>query len=136
MPPAINFNFKKGSILNIPYQNDSIKSLSCLHVAEHIGLGRYGGKLNPKGTIEACKELERVLAPNGSLFFSVPIGKPKLIFNAHRIHSTKQIFSYFSNLKLIELSGIDDDGTFYENIDSNILNSCEYGCGLFWFEKK
>lgn len=131
-----NFESIKGSILSTPYKNNSIVSLSCLHVAEHIGLGRYGDPLDPLGTKKACKELARILTPGGNLFFSLPVGKPRLCFNAHRIHSPKQIISYFKNLKLIELSGIDDNGNFIENIDIDILENSDYACGLFWFTKK
>ncbi|NVM03617.1 MAG: DUF268 domain-containing protein [Candidatus Helarchaeota archaeon] len=131
-----NFESKRGSVLEMPYKINSISSISCLHVAEHIGLGRYGDPLDPLGTKKATKELARVLALGGNLFFSLPIGKPKLYFNSHRIHSTKQIFDYFSDLSLVELSGIDDKGNFIKNIESKILDSCKYGCGLFWFTKK
>jgi len=40
-----NLIVKKGNILNMPFEDNSVDSLSCLHVAEHIGLGRYGDKL-------------------------------------------------------------------------------------------
>lgn len=130
-----NFDSKRGTILSIPYEDNSVPSLSCLHVAEHIGLGRYGDPLDPLGTKKAAKELSRILAPNGNLFFSLPIGKPRVCFNAHRIHSTDQILNYFSKLELKELSGINDEGRFIKDIDENILNSCNYGCGLFWFIK-
>jgi len=130
-----NFESKEGSILSMPYEDDSVKSISSLHVAEHIGLGRYGDPLDPDGTKKAALELQRVLAPGGNLFFSLPIGKPRLMFNAHRIHSTTQILDYFSDLKLVELSGIDDEGNFIENIKPEYLDSCDYGCGLFWFKK-
>lgn len=131
-----NFISKKGNILSMPYKDGSVKSLSCLHVAEHIGLGRYGDPLDPLGTQKSAKELSRVLAPNGNLYFSLPIGKPRLCFNAHRIHSTKQILNYFSELELNELSGVDDNGNFIRDIDREVLDSCNYGCGLFWFSKK
>lgn len=131
-----NLKSIKGNILSIPFEDNSISSISCLHVAEHIGLGRYGDELDPLGTKKATKELARVLAKDGNLFFSLPIGKPKLCFNSHRIHSTSQILDYFSDLELIELSGVDDNGKFIQNIDKNILDSCVYGCGFFWFTKK
>jgi len=130
-----NFNSKRGNILSLPYENNSISSLSSLHVAEHIGLGRYGDSLDPLGTKKAAKELSRIIAPGGNLYFSLPIGKPKLSFNAHRIHSTQQILEYFSDLKLLEFSGVDDNANFIENIDKSILDSCNYGCGFFWFTK-
>ncbi len=124
-----------GSVLNLPFADSSVESLSCLHVAEHIGLGRYGDELNPRGTELACKELERILAVNGDLYFSLPIGKPRVCFNAHRIHSTEQILQYYSGLKLIELSGVTDEGKFFTNIDPSELSSANYGCGLFHFRK-
>ena len=126
---------KQGSILSMPYNDNSLMSLSCLHVAEHIGLGRYGDPLDPHGTKKAAKELSRVLAVNGNIYFSVPVGKPRLCFNAHRIHSPKQIISYFQDLDLVELSGIDDQGYFIRNIDINLLENSDYACGLFWFKK-
>lgn len=127
---------KKGNILNIPFEDNSVDSLSCLHVAEHIGLGRYGDELDPDGTKKACKELSRILAVNGNLYFSVPVGKQKTYFNAHRVNSPKTVIDYFKDLKLIELSGVTDSGRFIENIDIDILENSKYACGLFWFRKE
>jgi SAM-dependent methyltransferase len=130
-----NFESKRGSILQMPFESDSVSSLSCLHVAEHIGLGRYGDSIDPLGTEKAAKELKRILAANGNLFFSLPMGRPRLCFNGHRIHSSRQILDYFRGLKLMEFSGIDDGGNLRVNIEPNALDSCNYGCGLFWFRK-
>ena len=127
---------KKGDILNMPFEDNLVKSLSCLHVAEHIGLGRYGDKLDAGGTKKACKELSRILAPEGNLYFSVPVGKEKTYFNAHRVHSPHTIINYFKNLKLIEVSGVTDSGRFIENIDIDVLEKSNYACGLFWFRKE
>jgi SAM-dependent methyltransferase len=130
-----NFEGKAGSILDMPYDAGSIASLSCLHVAEHIGLGRYGDPLDPQGTMKACRELQRVLAPGGNLYFSLPIGKPRVCFNAHRIHSPAQIMDYFSALKLVEFSLINDGGHFIQSVGPDQGNNVEYGCGLFHFKK-
>ena len=126
---------KKGDILKMPFEDNSVQSLSCLHVAEHIGLGRYGDKLDPEGTKKACKELSRILATDGNLYFSVPVGKEKTYFNAHRVHSPQTIINYFKDLKLIEVSGVTDSGRFIENIGLDILEKSNYACGLFWFKK-
>ena len=134
-PGLTNIESIKGSILELPYESGSLESVSCLHVAEHIGLGRYGDPLDPLGTWKAAKELSRSLAKGGNLFFSLPVGKPRLCFNAHRIHSPKQILDYFNDLTLIELSGSDDEKRFIENIDIDILENARYACGLFWFTK-
>lgn len=132
----INFDSRAGSILAMPFDDNSVPSLSCLHVAEHIGLGRYGDPLDPEGTKKACKELARVLAVGGNLYFSLPVGKPRLCFNAHRIHSPSQILEYFSDLTLVQLSGIDDDNHFFQTIDQTILDNSDYACGLFHFTKE
>ncbi len=131
-----NFENVSGSILDLPYDDNSIKSLSCLHVAEHIGLGRYGDPLDPLGTKKAAAELTRCLAPGGNLYFSVPVGKPRICFNAHRIHAPNQIIEYFNGLKLAELSGADDKKNFSENIDLQDLENSEYACGMFHFTKE
>ncbi|MFH1867220.1 MAG: DUF268 domain-containing protein [Patescibacteria group bacterium] len=131
-----NFNSKAGNILNLPFTDNSLKSLSCLHVAEHIGLGRYGDDLDPQGTRKACAELFRVLALGGKLYFSLPVGRPRVCFNAHRIHSPQQILDYFKGLKLVEFAGINDQGVFQERLNPQDLTNSQYACGLFLFTKE
>lgn len=123
-------------ILNLPFATGAVKSISCLHVAEHIGLGRYGDPLNPEGTKLACAELQRVLAPNGHLYFAVPIGVERTCFNAHRIHSAAAVAGdLFGALKLNEFSCVDDDGRYVEGTTVGAFERSDYACGLFWFEK-
>jgi len=126
---------RSGDILNLPLADGSIESLSCLHVAEHIGLGRYGDPLNPHGTRLACKELQRVLVAGGNLYFALPVGKPRICFNAHRIHAAKTIIEYFPGLDLVEYSGVHDDCCYVEKVDIDEFVDSEYACGLFWFRK-
>jgi len=124
-----------GDILNLSFANNSISSLSCLHVAEHIGLGRYGDPLNPSGTRQACAELQRVLALGGNLYFALPVGKPRVCFNSHRIHAPETIMDYFSGLELVEFSGVHDNGQFVERVGMDEFGESEYACGMFWFRK-
>lgn len=128
-------NSRAGSILDMPYADKTVNSLSCLHVAEHIGLGRYGDPLDPLGTKKSCAELSRVLAPGGSLYFGLPIGRPRVCFNAHRVHSTEQILEYFKGLALAEFSLVDDKGRFHQNTGTERAKDLKYGCGLFHFRK-
>jgi len=131
-----NFKSIPGNILALPFDENSVRSLSCLHVAEHIGLGRYGDSLDALGTKKAARELVRVLAPRGNLFFSLPIGNPRVCFNAHRVHSPEQILSYFDDLKLVQFAAITDSGMYSEDILPTNLASQNYACGLFWFTKE
>jgi len=130
-----NLTVRKGSILHLPFEDGTVDSLSSLHVAEHIGLGRYGDELDPEGTRKACAELGRVLAPGGNLYFSLPVGREKTYFNAHRVHSPRTILDYFDGLELLELSAVMDHGRFLEKVRLDQLEDSHYACGMFWFTK-
>jgi hypothetical protein len=109
-----------------------------MHVVEHVGLGRYGDSLNPAGDLKAMTELQRVIAPGGSLLLVVPVGKPKIMFNAHRIYSYEQILRYFSEIHLEEFALIpdrsDSRGIIYD-ASQELADAQDYGCGCFWFKK-
>jgi SAM-dependent methyltransferase len=134
-PYLKNFKNIRGSILEMPYEDSSLQSVSCLHVAEHIGLGRYGDPLDPLGTQKAAAELSRCLAKGGNLYFSLPVGKPKVCFNAHRIHSPRQILKYFSDLKLLDFSVYNDNKEFVEHTSVETVENAKFACGMFWFTK-
>ncbi len=123
-------------LTKLHFKNNSINSLSCMHTIEHIGLGRYGDKIDPDGDLKAIAELKRVLTQGGSLLFVVPVGKPKIEFNAHRIYSYEQITEYFKELELKEFTLITDGGDYIENANPKLVCEQKYGCGCFWFIKK
>ena len=125
----------KADVTNLHFEDNSIPSISCMHTVEHIGLGRYGDPIDPDGDIKAMKELKRVCAIGGDLLFVVPVGKKKLMFNAHRIYDAMEIVKEFSDFKLEEFSIVRDDNTFITNADIAIAGEQNYGCGCFWFKK-
>ena len=133
-----NLEMKSADLCNLHFENNSLESISCMHVVEHIGLGRYGDPLDYEGDLKAIKELKRVLKPGGDLLFVVPIGKPKIMFNAHRIYSYEQIITYFKELYLKEFSLIPDNGQeigLVENAKQVLADKQYYACGCFWFKK-
>lgn len=113
----------------------SIESLSSLHVAEHFGLGRYGDPVDPYACFRFMASLQRVLAPTGTLYFSVPVGRERVEFNAHRVFAPQTILRNFSRLKLVSFSFIADDGCLYEDQDPLTIPPSELACGLFEFTK-
>ena len=120
-----------GSLLAMPFEDQSLESLSCLHVVEHIGLGRYGDPLDPLGSRKAIAELQRVVAPGGHLLFSTPVGAPRVCFNAHRIHDPHELRALFGELELVEFSGVDDAGEFRRHRELDELAGSAYACGMY-----
>jgi SAM-dependent methyltransferase len=93
----------EGNILQLPYDNGSVHYVSCLSVAEHIGLGRYGDRLDALGSSKAFAELRRITAPGGHLLLAVPISHtPGLLWNAHRIFRRDQVLSHFPDFAVAE----------------------------------
>jgi hypothetical protein len=124
-----------GSVLDLPFADHSLESLSCLHVAEHIGLGRYGDPLDPEGTRKAARELARALAPGGSLYFSLPVGEPRTEFNAHRVHDPEQVVGFFPELRLASFSGVADGGRWHERLSPRDLAGSSWACGCYRFTR-
>lgn len=131
-----NLSSESADLLKLKFEDKSINCLSCMHVVEHVGLGRYGDNIDPDGDLKAISELKRVLAVNGSLLFVVPVGKPRIMFNAHRIYSYEQVISYFLDFDLKEFSLIPDNGNLIHNASKEITDKQFYGCGCFWFTRK
>lgn len=122
-------------LTKLDFADASIKSLSCMHTIEHIGLGRYGDPINPDSDLVAISELKRVLAPDGSLLFVVPVGIPRIEYNAHRIYSYEMIINAFKDFSLVEFSMVNDFGEFIINADKEDVKNQKYACGCFWFKK-
>lgn len=125
-------------LLALPFPDESVKSISCMHVVEHIGLGRYGDPFDPEGDLKAIEELKRVVAKRGQLLFVTPIGKPRVMFNAHRVYSYEQIIRYFVDVRLKEFTLIPDNpyhGGLVRNATREMADAQRYGCGCFWFRK-
>ncbi|TAH18133.1 MAG: glycosyltransferase [Cytophagales bacterium] len=135
-----NLTCASANLTNLHFKDNSIDSLSCMHVVEHIGLGRYGDPLDYGGDLKAMNELQRVLAAGGNLLFVTPIGKKaKIAFNAHRIYTYSQIINNFDKLKLVEFALIPfeiTDGGLIRNAPPELADNEDYGCGCFWFKKE
>lgn len=129
----------QADLLRLPFADGSIDSLSCMHVVEHVGLGRYGDPLAPEGDQKAMSELKRVLAPGGTLLFVVPVGgTAKIQFNAHRIYTAPQILAAFQGLRLLDFALITDENgvrRFISPAPTTLADAQDYGCGCFWFQK-
>jgi hypothetical protein len=133
-----NLSTESADLLALPFESGSVASLSCMHVVEHAGLGRYGDPLDPAADLAAIAELKRVLAPRGMLLFVVPLGRPVVRFNSHRTYSYGQILGYFIGLTLAQYAFIPEsfsDGPMVEDPPQETRDRGREGCGCFMFTK-
>ena len=130
---------ESADLTRLPFNDNEIESLSCMHTIEHIGLGRYGDEIDPKGDIKAMNELQRVVRPGGSLLLVIPMGKARIAFNAHRIYNYELIVQNFNQMDVVEFSLIPDNaieaGMIY-NCPPELVEKQKYACGCIWLKKK
>lgn len=138
-----NIVFNKADLTELP---DNLKnycdSISCLHAIEHFGLGRYNDPIDYFGFLKGLANIVEILQPAGKFYFSVPIGKQRIEFNAHRVFSVTYLISLLTeNFEVDSFSYVNDTGDFFEAVEltqEGIANNfgCWYGCGIFELTKK
>jgi len=125
-----NIVFKQGDLMKLPKGMENYcDSISSLHAIEHFGLGRYGDPVDYFGHIKAIDNIYR---------FSVPIGKQRIEFNAHRVFALAYLLRLFRNkFKIDSFSYVDDKGYLFENVDidnSKVENNYDCNSGICIFE--
>ena len=116
-------------------------SISSLHAIEHFGLGRYGDPIDPYGHIKGIESIYKMLKTGGTFYFSVPMGKQRIEFNAHRIFDLSYLLKVLENKFSVEsFNYVDDAGDLYKDIeleedkiDKNY--GIHYGCAIFKLRK-
>lgn len=117
-------------------------SLSSLHALEHFGLGRYGDAIDPDGYLKGFANMSQLLQPGGTFYFSVPMGRQRIEFNAHRIFSLDHLLEIFdqNGLRVERYAYVGDDGALRDDVQVSvearrIANNLNYGCGIFELSK-
>ena len=102
-----------GSLMALPFEDHSLESVSCLHVAEHIGLGRYGDPLDPPGSRKATAELQRVVAPGRAPAVLDGRRAPaRVLQRPPHLRPARAARAVLDELELAEFAGVDDRGEF------------------------
>lgn len=118
--------------------NESVESMSALCSIEHFGLGRYGDAIDPDACFKCFDSIQRKLKKGGRLYISLPIGRERVEFNAHRIFYASTVLECFDTLHLVEYS-CTSQGQIEYNVDikkyDNDPHDGEWRYGLFAFVK-
>jgi len=137
-----NIVFRKADLMQLPVDMiNNYDSISSLHSVEHFGLGRYGDSVDYYGYLKGLKNITKILKNAGRFYFSVPIGKQRIEFNAHRVFSVGYLLDLLKDDYILDsFSFVDDNGDFFEEVEltqSEIDRNygCHYGCGIFELTK-
>lgn len=119
-------------------KDESVDSMSALCSLEHFGLGRYGDPIDPEACFKCFENIQRKLKKGGHLYISVPIGKERVEFNAHRVFYADTIAECFCDLNLQEFS-CTAEGSIEYNVDIHKYDDDSHHgnwrYGLFHFYK-
>lgn len=120
----------------------AVDSVSCLHALEHFGLGRYGDNISADAWRDGLNNLTTLVNPGGRLYLSVPIGRQRIEFNAHRVFAPSTILNATAalGLKLQEFAYVDDRGDLHTGAQQHcdivqLERTLRYGLGIFTFER-
>jgi Caenorhabditis protein of unknown function, DUF268 len=134
--------FRQADIMNKNSEfSDYCDSLSCLHVLEHFGLGRYGDPVDVSGHKSGLKNMALMVRDGGYLYLSVPVGQERVYFNAHRVFNPTTIITIAgeNNLYLEEFSLIDMNDKLQvfavNEVNFRLIGQQQYGLGIFVFRK-
>jgi len=116
-----------------------VKSVSSLHVMEHLGLGKYGDKIDAIGHKRIFEDFSEVLEKGTKLYLSSPISnKSGVIFNAGRHLDPFEMIddAKKNNFEIDEMAVVQDDWCFDINPNEEQLKKSEYGCLILCMTKK
>lgn len=133
-----NITFHQRDIMqDRPDLDGCTDSLSCLHTLEHFGLGRYGDPVDFDGYQKGWENLGRMLAPGGRFYFSTPIGRQRIEFDAHRVFAVPFLLEMMRGRYRIQgFAYVDDAGDMHRDADPTGAQGadnfgCRFGCGIF-----
>tara|TARA_R110002110_G_scaffold213678_3_gene427055 strand:+ start:553 stop:1299 length:747 start_codon:yes stop_codon:yes gene_type:complete len=114
-------SFHDKIIYKQPHEMSDEKFDACFSISsvEHDGLGRYGDPLDPNGDLKAMQRLKDFLHDDSLVYFAVPVGADKIVFNVHRVYGYKRID------KLLEGWDVVDQYGFNENSFTNNFNGID-----------
>lgn len=120
-------------------EDGTIESMSALCSLEHFGLGRYGDPIDPEACFRCFREIQKKIKKGGNLYISLPVGKERVEFNAHRVFYAETIINEFHDMELVEYS-CTAEGKIEYNVGIHKYDEDKHNgnfrYGLFHFVKK
>lgn len=114
------------------FQYDSV---SCLHVIEHIGLGKYGDKIEFEGHLRSIERLKEACRPGCDVYISFPIArKHGVYFNSGRKLNGVEMLQFIKNcgFEVVRMGLVSGRiGDFIDDCTIDDLRAETEGCAVF-----
>ena len=122
-PVTVDYNsIVSGSaeVETIPMSDLEGRTFDCafsLSSLEHDGLGGYGDPIDPDGDLKAMRRLRQSIKPGGLVYFNVPVGPDRVIFNALRVYGKIRLPMLLEGWQVLKKYGFNEEG--YQNGSAN-----------------
>jgi hypothetical protein len=134
--PIVNWprpvGFIKGDVANLNSgQLSEYDCISCLHVIEHIGLGKYGDAIDIEGPRNTAKSLYRAMRSGARLYMSSPVSTDTgIVFNGGRHLAVDEFEGMFisAGFSILNRAFVSDRPELVVNPDMSSLGQIKYGC--------
>ncbi|MDR1667963.1 MAG: DUF268 domain-containing protein [Bacteroidales bacterium] len=138
-----NIIFRQADLMRLPdSMTHCCDSISALHSIEHFGLGRYGDPIDYFGHVKALKNITQMLRPGGIFYFSAPLGKQRIEFNAHRVFSASYLWNLLKedydllSFSYVDAAGCHENVAFTDQLTARFAKTRGYDLGIFELRKK
>jgi SAM-dependent methyltransferase len=135
--------FSKGDINDLdfgPKRFDVIINCSSI---EHVGLhGRYGSSDAVDGDLEAMRRLRGLLASNGRMILTIPVGRDAVFLPYHRIYGSARLPALLQGFTILEEEfWTKNQNIIWKRCNKKIALATEgsesyYALGLFLLQKR
>lgn len=133
--PKISFPNTQTTFIDLqkmtPDQLVGANSVSCLHVIEHLGLGKYGDAIDSQGHLKVIEDFHRVMPAGVPLFISFPTSsEPGITFNAGRDLDPIQMLDKVRSVgfSIDDVAFVTSDWKLEIDPSIDLLKSERYGC--------
>lgn len=98
-----NVTFSKGDINELNFDKGQFDVIMNCSMIEHVGLEhRYGSGENTDGDLVAMKRLSKLLAPDGRMILTIPVGIDAIFQPFHRIYGEERLPKLLADFCIIQ----------------------------------
>jgi hypothetical protein len=85
------FSFRRADALEIAFLQESLALVINCSTIEHLGLGRYGDRLDSEADLKGMEHLRSLLAPEGIMLLTIPVGMDSVYPRLHRVYGRTRL---------------------------------------------